>query len=45
MREDPAGTLFRGPIATEGPETAGQARNQVETPRGWRDFWEGHNFV
>jgi len=29
----PAGTLFRCPTPTEGPETEGQARNQLETPR------------
>ena len=40
----PTGTLFRGPTATEGPET-GQARNQLETPRGRRVFWEGSNFL
>jgi len=34
MRGGPAGTLFRGPTATEGPETEGQSRNQLETPRG-----------
>jgi len=34
MRGGPAGKLFRGPTATEGPETEGQARNQFETPRG-----------
>jgi len=39
-----AGRLFRSPTATEGPETEGQARNQLETPRGRRVFWEGHNF-
>ena len=33
MRGGPAGTLFRGPTATEWSET-GQARNQLETPRG-----------
>jgi len=44
MRRGPAGTLFWGPTATEGLETKGQARNQLETPRGWRVFWEAHNF-
>ena len=39
MRGGPAGTLFRGPTATEGPETEGQARNQLETPRRRRVFW------
>jgi len=33
MRGGPAGTLFRGPTATEGPETEEHARNQLETPR------------
>jgi len=27
MRGGPAGTLFRGPAAMEGPETEGQAHN------------------
>jgi len=44
MRGGPTGTLFRGPTATESPET-GQARNQLETPRGRRVFWEGSNFL
>jgi len=44
MRGGPAGTLFRGPTATEGHETEGQARNQFETPRRRRVVWEGHNF-
>jgi len=30
--------LFRCPTATEGPETEGQARKQLETPRGRRVF-------
>jgi len=30
----PEGTLFRGPTATERPETEGQDRNQLETSRG-----------
>jgi len=34
MRMGPAGTLFPGPTATEGPETERQARDQLETPRG-----------
>jgi len=34
MRGGPAGTLFRDPTAMERPETEGQARNQLETPRG-----------
>jgi len=34
----PAGTLFRGPTSTEGPETEGQARNLLGTPRGRRGF-------
>ena len=38
MRGGPEGTLFRGPITTEGPETEGQAGNQLETPRGQRVF-------
>jgi len=41
----PEGALFRGPTAAEGPETEGQARNQLETPRGRRVFWERHNFL
>jgi len=32
-----AGTLFRVPTASEGPEK-GQARNQLETQRGKRVF-------
>jgi len=38
IRGGPAGTLFRGPPAVEGPETEGQARNQLETPRRRRVF-------
>jgi len=34
MRMGPAGILFPGPTATEGPETERQARDQLETPRG-----------
>jgi len=30
MRGGRAGTLFRGPTATEGPKTEGQARNQLD---------------
>jgi len=30
----PTGTLFQGSTATEGPETEGQVRNQLETPIG-----------
>jgi len=44
MRGGPTGTLFRDPAAAEGHETEGQARYQLETPRGRRVFWEGHNF-
>jgi len=33
MRGRPAGTLFRGPTATKGPET-GQAHNQLQESRG-----------
>ena len=33
MRGGLAGTLFRGTTATVGPETEGQACNQVERPR------------
>jgi len=45
MRGGPAGTLFWGPTATEGPETEGQARNQLETPRGEEFSEKGHNFL
>jgi len=38
------GTLFWGPIATQGPETEGQARNQLETPRRRRVYSERHIF-
>ena len=34
MRGGPEGTLFRGPTATEMPETEVQARNQLETTSG-----------
>jgi len=44
MRGGLAGALFRGPTATEGPETEGQARNQLETQRRRRVFWKEHNF-
>jgi len=35
--------LFWGPTATEGPETEGQARNQLETPRV-KEFLKGTQF-
>jgi len=45
MRGGPAGTLFMGPTAAEGPETEGQPRNQLQTPRG-EEFSEwGTNFL
>ena len=44
VRGGPGGTLFWGPTATEGPEAEGQARDQLETPRGRRVSWDGHNF-
>jgi len=34
MRGGPTCALFRGPTATEGPETEEQACNQLQTPRG-----------
>jgi len=35
MRGGSRGYIVPGPTATEGPETEGQARNQLEPPR-WR---------
>jgi len=43
MRGGPACTLFRGPTATERPETEELARNQLETPRG-EEFSERGTF-
>jgi len=38
MRGGAAGRLFWGLTAMDGPETEGQAWNQLETPRGRRVF-------
>ena len=40
----PAGTMFRGPTATEGPETEEQARIHLETPMGAKSFLRGAQF-
>jgi len=43
MTGGPAGTLFQGPTATEGPGTEGQAGNHLETPRA-EEFSERGTF-
>jgi len=40
MRGGRAGTLFRGPTATEGPKTEGQARNQLDWDTRGEEFSE-----